>query len=184
VLHSARLPSPPLAHAHPWRRAAYVAVGIAAIELLLLAVAGVAIFAKPFADQVERTAAATVAKATAPAIPPGRAQGAPGLETKPVPQAKLPRRETSVLVLNGNGRNGAAGEAASVLQGLRYLVAGTADAPRTDVARTIIMFRRGFEGEAWRLAKDVRVKRVAPLDGMKPADLQGAHVVLILGGRS
>lgn len=182
--HPANLTPGALVTGRPWKSAALLAAGIAAIELVLLAVAGVAIFAKPFADQVEKTAAATVAREQAPALPPGRVQGPPQLEAKPIPRAELSRRETSVLVLNGNGRNGAAGEAAGVLQALRYLVAGTADAPRRDVARTIVMFRPGFEGEAWRLARDVRVKRVAPLDGMKPADLQGAHVVLILGERS
>lgn len=182
--HPAPLPPGALTTGRPWKSAALLAAGIAAVELVLLVVAAVAIFAKPFADRVEKTAVATVAEAKAPPVPPGRVQGTPGLETKPVPSAELPRHETSVLVLNGNGRNGAAGEAASVLQALRYLIAGTADAPRRDVARTIVMYRPGFAGEARRLAADVRVKRVAPLDGMKPRDLQGAHVVLILGERS
>jgi hypothetical protein len=43
------------------------------------------------------------------------------------------------------------------------------------------MYRPGFRGEAKRLAKDVRIRRVVPLDGMKIRDLQGAHVALILG---
>ena len=178
--HPASLGPNTLAAIRPWRSAALVAAAIAAVELLLLVIAGIAIFAKPFTDHVEKTAAATVAKATSPAPRP-RASTPSKPAVDPVPVAKLPRSETSVLVLNGNGRNGAAGEAASVLQALRYLIAGTADAPRTDFARSIIMYRPGFEGEARRLAKDVRVKRVAPLDGMKVSDLQGAHVVLILG---
>ena len=172
-----------LASIRPWRSAALIAAGIAAIELLLLVVAGIAIFAKPFADHVEKTTAATVAKATAQLAPRPRVSTPSKPAADPVPVAKLSRSETSVLVLNGNGRNGAAGEAAAVVQALRYLLAGTADAPRNDFARSMIMFRPGFEGEARRLADDVRVKRVAPLDGMKARDLQGAHVVLILGER-
>jgi hypothetical protein len=44
------------------------------------------------------------------------------------------------------------------------------------------MYRRGFEGEARRLASDLGVTVVGPLDGMRPAELQGAQAVLILGG--
>jgi hypothetical protein len=46
------------------------------------------------------------------------------------------------------------------------------------------MYRPAFEGEARRLAKDLRIKRVAPLDGMRASDLQGAHLALILGGNA
>ena len=182
MFHVEKLPPPPLMPVRPWRLAAFTAGAIATIELILLVVAAVALFAKPFADHVEKTAAATVAKVAAQPLVSPRAQKAE-VHAKRVPAAKLDRRETSVLVLNGNGRTGAAGEAASVLHGLTYAIAGTADAPRRDFARSIVMYRRGYEGEAWRLAKDVRVKRVSPLDGMKAGDLQGAHVVLILGNR-
>jgi hypothetical protein len=44
------------------------------------------------------------------------------------------------------------------------------------------MYRRGFEGEGRRLARDLGIKVVGPLDGMKPAQLHGAQAVLILGG--
>jgi LytR cell envelope-related transcriptional attenuator len=164
----------------PWRSAALITGAIATVELVLLVVAAFIIFAEPFADGVEKVAAETVAKATAPpAAPAANASG--GRTTKPVDVAEIPRRQTSVMVLNGNGRTGAASEAASVVQALHYLIAGTADAPRTDFSRSLIMFRPGFRGEAERLADDVRIKRVTPLDGMKSNDLGGAHVVLIVG---
>lgn len=167
-----------LAPVRPWRSAAIIAAAIAAVELILLVVAAVAIFAEPFADGVEKTAAQTVARATAPPKPKLEAGGVKG-KTKAV--ARLPRIRTSVIVLNGNGRTGAATEAAAVVHALNYVIAGTADAPRMDFRRSIIMYRPGFRGEAERLAKDVRVKRVVPLDGMKIRDLQGAHLALILG---
>ena len=44
------------------------------------------------------------------------------------------------------------------------------------------MYRPGFEGEARRLARDIGVRRVSPLDGIRRRDLQGAHIALILGG--
>jgi hypothetical protein len=43
------------------------------------------------------------------------------------------------------------------------------------------MFRKGYRPEAARLAKDLGVKIVGPLDGLKPADMLGAHVALVVG---
>ena len=44
------------------------------------------------------------------------------------------------------------------------------------------MYRPGFAAEGRRLARDLGVGVVGPLDGMRPAQLHGAHAVLILGG--
>lgn len=143
-----------------------------------------AAFAKPFSNDSDIVAAATATlggkaakvEASTPAADPVKKQ-----TPAPAPVAKLARNETSVIVLNGNGIQGAADEAAGVVQSLHYLIAGTANAPRTDFARSLVMYRPGYKGEAMRLAKDVRLKRVVPLDGMRAAELQGAHVALILG---
>jgi hypothetical protein len=43
------------------------------------------------------------------------------------------------------------------------------------------MYRQGFEGEGRRLAKDLGVKQVGPLDGMRAGQLGRAHAVIILG---
>jgi hypothetical protein len=43
------------------------------------------------------------------------------------------------------------------------------------------MYRRGFEGEGVRLARDLGVKIVAPLDGLRVRDLRGAHAVFVVG---
>jgi hypothetical protein len=45
-----------------------------------------------------------------------------------------------------------------------------------------VMFRPGFKTEAQRLARDLGLKRVGPLDGVRARDLQGAHVALVVGG--
>ncbi len=166
-----------------WRSAALLAAAIAALELVLLVVAAVAIFARPFADTVEKAAATEIAAAkVAPKdAKPARANAAT-LPKHEIPAAKLPRNRTSVLVLNGNGRAGAAGQAAAVVRGLDYILAGTGNAPRLDFHRSIVMYRPGHKGEAHRLAKDVRLKQVSPLDGMTAGDLAGAHLVLIVGG--
>jgi hypothetical protein len=100
--------------------------------------------------------------------------------------AELPRAKTHVLVLNGNGLAGAAGQLAAVVRAMRYPVAGIADASRRDFPRTIVMYRSGFRGEAERLAKDLGLarNRSMPLDGMRPAELGGAQLALIVGNAS
>jgi hypothetical protein len=188
-----------------WRAAALVAAAIAAVELLLLVIASVAIFGKPFADSVDKKAKASAAHAkaahaeathakvvhgTTVHAKTARAKAAaqkPAHQTKqkaaakPTAPAELPRGKTAVLVLNGNGRSGAAGEAASVVQSIGYKVSATGNARRMNFPRSIVMFRPGFKGEAKRLAKDVRVTSVTPLDGMRASDLGGAQLVLIVG---
>jgi hypothetical protein len=163
-----------------WRAAAILAAGVAALELVVIVVVVLAAFAKPFSGDADIVAAVTPGKkaakveASKPADPAKKPTPAPAV-------AKLARNETSVIILNGNGIQGAADEAAGVVQSLRYLIAGTGNAPRTDFARSLVMYRPGYKGEAMRLAEDVRVRRVVPLDGMRAAELQGAHVALILG---
>jgi hypothetical protein len=43
------------------------------------------------------------------------------------------------------------------------------------------MYRKGYKAEGIRLAKDLNLKIVGPLDGLRPADMLGAHVALIVG---
>ena len=51
-----------------------------------------------------------------------------------------------MLVLNGNGVQGAAAEAASLVKARGYTVKDVGNAPRTGYARTIVMYRPGFGG--------------------------------------
>ena len=113
-----------------------------------------------------------------------KAQGRLPVDEQALPDVKplLSRGETSVLVLNGNGVSGAASEAADRIRGRHYLITGTGNASRSDYPRSIVMYRPGFKREAQRLAKDLGVKRVGPLDGVRIRDLQGAHVALVIGG--
>jgi LytR cell envelope-related transcriptional attenuator len=156
----------------PWRTAAVVASAIAALELVVLLIVGVALLAQPVAEKVRDAA---VAQALRP----------PAKKPKVVPlgKPKLDRSETAVLVLNGNGRTGAASTEADRVRAKGYQVASVGDAPRRDYARSLIMFRPGFAPEAHRLARDLRIKIVGPLDGLRPAALQGAHAVVVLGER-
>jgi hypothetical protein len=178
VDHPAQLSAP-----QPWRSAALVAATIAAVELFLLVVLGFAFGAKLFSREVDRVTATAAASAPTAQATPAETQ-APQTEAPvetPAPVI-LPRNETSVMVLNGNGIAGAASVASERVQRRGYIIAGTTNAPRTNFRRSIVMYRPGREGEAQRLARDLKVKRVAPLDGVRIADLQGAHVALIIGG--
>jgi hypothetical protein len=157
----------------PWRRATILATVIAAIELIALCVAGFALLAKPLTHaltaQAETRAFAPVKKAT------------PKPQAAPVAVPKLTRFQTHVYVMNGNGQAGAASDAASRLGAHGYSVAGTGNAPRDDYATTVVMFKPGFRGEAVRLAHDLRLKVVGPLDGLKPRQLMGAQIAVVLG---
>ena len=164
----------------PWRSAAIVAAAVATVELCILLVLGGLAVGEFFAGEVEKAQdPVTVARAAGEretAGPP--AKRGSGKDSK----ALLPRDDVSVLVLNGNGIAGAASTAAERVHARNYVVAGTGNAPRSDFARSVVMYRPGLAGEARRLARDVGVRRVAPLDGLQARDLQGAHVALVIGG--
>ena len=156
----------------PWRTATLVACAVAAAELVLLVVLGVTLLAKPVSDHVRQAAEA---KVYAPVKPKPRT-------AVPVGEPKLSRAETSVIVLNGSGRSGAAADKAARVQSLGYTIGTVGNAPRKDFTRTVVMFRPGYRAEATRLAADLKLKIVGPLDGLRSSDLMGAHLALIVGG--
>ena len=163
----------PLDLVHPWRTRAIVAAAVAAVELVVLLVAGAVLVAKPLARHLQEEA---TAKALGPAPPKHHAKPAPD-------QPRLTRGETSVLVLNGNGQAGAAAAEGARVRALGYALSGVGNAPRTGYGRSVVMYRPGFRPEAVRLARDARVAIVTPLDGMRASQLMGAHLALILGSR-
>lgn len=154
-----------------WRTRALLFAAIATLELLALVGVGSVVVVRLLAGEVETVARARELPATKRETPPPTSPKRPVLE----------RSATSVVVLNGNGISGAAGAAAGRLRTLTYVVAGAGNAPRTDYAKTIVEYRAGYEREARRLAADVGVKLVGPLDGLRAKDLMGAHVALVLG---
>ena len=87
----------------------------------------------------------------------------------------------SVLVLNGNGVSGAAGGLATDLLAVGYHHATPGDAPTLDYARSLVLFRPGWEREAERLSKDARIPTVAPLDGHVAPEYASVPLVVILG---
>jgi hypothetical protein len=86
-----------------------------------------------------------------------------------------------VLVLNGNGVSGAAGtEATAILaRGYRHAIPG--DASQLTYARSLVLFKPGWQREAERLAREVRIPTVAPLDGRVAPEYASVPLLVILG---
>ena len=174
--------------APPWRRIAIVVGIVAAVELVLLVVAGVSLIAKPVQTSMKRAAveqARTAPAKTAALHAAGARHATRPAATAPAFAAagkvQLPRARTAVLVLNGIGKPGAAGRTAERMRAQGYRIDGVTNAARMDYTRTTIMYRPGFGGEAARLGRDLKVPLVGPLDGMRTADLGGAQLVVIVG---
>jgi hypothetical protein len=169
----------------PWRRATFVASSIAAVELVLLVVCGAVLVAGPLSRAVQRAAKSHVEnetrKAVAHAPAPVRKEIARQHAVPPKPSRT--RAETKVLVLNGNGRTGVAHAEAAKLQSLGYEIAGAADARRHDYATSLVMYRPGYRPEGVRLARDLHVTVVGPLDGVPRSTLNGGQLAVILGAR-
>jgi LytR cell envelope-related transcriptional attenuator len=156
------LPTPG-SHHHPWRTIAVVAAGIATLELLGLIAVGTALVAKPVAEKAARAAVNEPAPAQARARP------------------TLPRHSVRVTVLNGNGIAGAAAAEASRVRAHGYRIRLVGNAPHGGFAGTMVMYRPGRRPEALRLARDLGIRLVWPLDGLRPRDLRGAQLAVILG---
>jgi hypothetical protein len=162
----------------PWRTATLVASGVAAVELIALVVLGLVLgphvhAAAAKAAREPKHAAAAAAKHEARPKPVRHAHAA----------RILPRSKIGVVVMNGNGINGAAAQAASIVRARGYAVTATKNAPRTGYPTWRLMTAPGYAAEAIRLARDLDLgrSRVGPLDGMTTKQLHGAKLVLILG---
>lgn len=166
------LPAPD-ALIRPWRTAAYIAAAVAVAELLLLVVIGGGALMGALSDRLQLAAHERVL-APMPQTKPAVHKPAP------VPRARVPRSRTVVMVLNGNGRTGAAALAASRVRSRGYTI-GTVGNAAQQVSRSLVMYKPGFAGEGRRLGKDLGVKLVVPLDGMRSRQLGRAHVVFVLG---
>ena len=162
----------------PWRAATIVVGAIAAVELVALIGIGGLHFA-PRAHAA-KAAAAKPAAAKPAAAKPKAVQPRPAAPRVPSHPLR-PRARVSVLVLNGNGVQGAASSKAASLQGLGYRVGGAENAERHNYARSMVMYVPGWVKEARRFGHDTGVRLIAPVDGLTPAKLKGSKIVLILG---
>jgi LytR cell envelope-related transcriptional attenuator len=149
-----------------WRTAAIVAGGVAALELVGLIVVGTVALGHSVTSHAARAA-------VTPHRPPAAA--------KPIRHAVLPRTKTRVVVLNGNGRAGAAGAEADAIRARGYKISAVGNAPRQSQGPTLVMYRPGFAAEAHRLARDTGIGVVSALDGLKTSSLHQAQLVIVLG---
>jgi LytR cell envelope-related transcriptional attenuator len=156
---------------HPWRTIAVVAAGIASIELLGLIIVAAALLAKPVAHHV-RQAAIKHAQQAASAKPQ------PKTPAKPLP----PRTAVSVTVLNGNGVSGAAASTASRVRARGYKIRFVGNAPRTGYGRSVVIYRGARRPEAYRLSRDLGIRLISPLDGLRARNFSGAQLAVIVGG--
>lgn len=164
----------------PWRTAAFVAAAIAAVELLILIVVGGALIAKATTATSSKPAQKAVVAKQAAAKPAPSTSGAT-VSRAVTPAARLPRSRVSVVVFNGGTRQGAAAATAAKASSRGYRIGSVGNAPSSDFTRTLVMYRKGFEGEGRRLASDLGIKIVGPLDGLRTAQLNGSHAVVVLG---
>ncbi len=145
----------------PWRTATLVAVGVAAVELLLV-----------IALLLGSTGHASAATETKPSA---------RHDAAPAPARMLARSKMRILILNGNGIDGAAASESAMVKSLGYRVAAVGNAARSDYGRSTVLYPRGRVREARRLARDVGIKLVGPLDGISRARMRHATVAVILG---
>jgi len=166
VQHAEQLPT-----SFPWRTSTVVVGAIAIVELVAL----IAIGAAQLAPQRVHAKAAAGAKPTRHAVASVR-------HIASLPSHPLRARDrVSVLVLNGNGVQGAASSTATRLHDIGYRIGAAQNAQRHDYAQSMVMYVPGWVKEARRLAHEMGVKLVAPVDGVVPGRLKGSQVVLILG---
>ena len=156
----------------PWRTATVVLGAVAGLQFVILIVLLVALLAEPVTQHVARAAEEQVLAPVAPK---------PALKAGRAAAPSLARSETSVIILNGNGRAGAAATTAERVRKIGYTIGSVGNAPSTDYERSLVMYRRGHAGEGRRLAQDLGIKVVGPLDGMRPSQLLGAHAAVIIG---
>ena len=154
----------------PWRTATLVASAFAAVELVILLVIAVVALARPLAHHAAATHAGAASSTPAHTIVAPAA-------TKP----KLARADVEIEILNGNGRQGAAAAEAGTVRRLGYVVGKVGNAAKADYTRSVVMYRRGYRAEGLRLGRDLGIKAVGPLDGLRAGDLMGAHLAVVIG---
>ena len=154
----------PFEAVRPWRTAALVASGVAALELLALIVTAILLLGRPLVAHATKSSA----KAAAP-------------KPKAISRAVSTRARTPVLVLNGNGRSGAAHAEATRVRARGYPISFVGNAPAPNDGPTLVMYRPPFQAEAKRLARDLGIRLVAPLDGIRLSTLHGAKLAVLLG---
>ena len=153
--------------ARDWRKLTIVLAAVAAVEALVIVGVGVALIVPHVSHRSARTDASLPKGVVGPHTPAGK--------------AKLTPAQTPVMVLNGNGRSGAAAAGAHRVRRLGYKLGIVGNAQRMDYPMSLVMYRPGLRAEALKFAKKMQVSTVGPLDGIKPSKLGSAKLVYIVG---
>ncbi len=151
-----------------------------AVAVILTAAAG---RADGRADTADRPAAAPARPAAAArtAKKPAPASAPPGLVAA---GTAPPPARTPVAIWNGFGGQGAASGMAARVTRLGYPIGSVGNAPTLVYRRTLVLYTPGHAPAAVALARRLRLPRAAvgPLDGVRPATIKPARLLVILGG--
>ena len=109
----------------PWRKATVLIGALAAVELVMLVLLAGALLAKPTVEGATGKKAVAAKKSQTPAKKTAVVNSTPA----PAEPAQQPRRKVSVLVLNGNGVQGAAAAYASRVDRKGYKIGGVGERP-------------------------------------------------------
>lgn len=150
-----------------WRKLTVVLGAIAALEALVLLVVAVVLIVPRVSNQSSQADSTIPKGAVGPHTPAGR--------------AKLTPAQTPVMVLNGNGRAGAAAASARDVRRQGYKLGVVGNAQRQDYPVSLVMYRPGLRPEALKFAKKMHVRTVGPLDGITLRKLGRAELVYIVG---
>jgi hypothetical protein len=156
--------------ARDWRKLTILLGALAAVEAVLVLVLAVVLIVPKISHHLKS------GMAQGAVVP----EGATGPHT-PAGRAKLAPAQTPVMVLNGNGRAGAAASSATQVRRLGYKLGLVGNAQRQDYPVSLVMYRPGMRAEALKFAKNMHVRTVGPLDGITPRQLGRAKLVYIVG---
>lgn len=156
-------------------------VGAALIAVAVLL--GLVLLVKGFTDEGGPVATddPTVTETSVPAVDRDAAPEVDPTETTTTTVAARDPASVSVVVANGSGVAGVAGETASVLEGVGYTIVDTTNA--SPVSATQVLYVEGAEADAAAIAGllGLAADAAAPVPDPPPVDLAGADVVVIVG---
>ena len=157
---------------------------LGAALIVLAVLIGVVLLAKGFTDEGGPVAAddPTVTESTVPSVDRDAAPTVDPGETTTTTAAGRDPASVSVLVANGSGVSGVAGQTAEVLEGAGYTIVDTANA--SPVSATQVLYVGDTEADAVAVAAVLGLAAdvVAPVPDPAPVpDTAGADVLVIVG---
>jgi LytR cell envelope-related transcriptional attenuator len=120
----------------------------------------------------------TTTTAASPAAPNAVATGKVPANPKPLEN----KASYTVAVLNASGVAGAAGRLVGPKVTLAgYILGRVANAQLQDPSQSVVMWPKGKRNVAWNVAKDLKIKRATPLDGISSVGLEEVDAIVVVG---